>query len=194
MHVLRAADHKRMPWKNGGGMTTEIAVFRETAGLSDFDWRVSMARVEADGPFSIFPGVDRTLAILDGGGILLDVQGSAPVRLTRESEPHAFPADLPTAARLIDGAVTDLNVMSRRGSMGHSIRAISSRSASPAGNARLVFCATGSLRIEAGDESTLLAIHDALLLDDQEAAVIAPEDGGRGYLVTFLPEIDPTVA
>jgi environmental stress-induced protein Ves len=47
-----------MPWKNGGGETTEIAVFPDGAGLSDFDWRVSMARVDGDGPFSSFPGIE----------------------------------------------------------------------------------------------------------------------------------------
>ena len=68
MQVLRAENYRRMPWKNGGGETTEIAVFPAGAGLDDFDWRVSMARVESSGPFSVFPGIDRTLAILEGEG------------------------------------------------------------------------------------------------------------------------------
>jgi uncharacterized protein len=68
MRILRAENYRRMPWKNGGGLTAEIAVSPESAGLDDFDWRVSMARVEAGGPFSLFPGVDRTLSILEGEG------------------------------------------------------------------------------------------------------------------------------
>ncbi len=69
MRILRAADHKRMPWKNGGGETVEIAVAPQDAALGDFDWRISMATVAADGPFSIFPGIDRTLSILSGSGM-----------------------------------------------------------------------------------------------------------------------------
>jgi len=61
MKILRSADHKRMPWKNGGGETVEIAISPQGAGLADFDWRVSMATVASDGPFSVFPGIDRTL-------------------------------------------------------------------------------------------------------------------------------------
>ncbi|MBM7325185.1 HutD family protein, partial [Agrobacterium sp. S2] len=49
-----------MPWKNGGGVTTEIIVHPAKASMADFDWRISMANVAQDGPFSIFPGVDRT--------------------------------------------------------------------------------------------------------------------------------------
>ena len=61
MRILRAPDYRVMPWKNGGGTTTEVAVSPEGAGLDHFDWRISMARVEQDGPFSTFPGIDRTL-------------------------------------------------------------------------------------------------------------------------------------
>ena len=60
MRVLRAADYPRMPWKNGGGETAEILVEPAGAPLDSFDWRLSMARVAADGPFSLFPGVERT--------------------------------------------------------------------------------------------------------------------------------------
>ena len=81
MRLLRASDHRRMPWKNGGGMTVEIAVSPEGAGIEDFDWRVSMAFVEQDGPFSIFPGIDRTLAVLSGDGIVLHIAGQDDVTL-----------------------------------------------------------------------------------------------------------------
>jgi environmental stress-induced protein Ves len=63
-------DYARMPWKNGGGQTTEIAV-SAGASLADFDWRVSIAEINADGPFSAFAGVDRTLVLLSGAGVRL---------------------------------------------------------------------------------------------------------------------------
>ncbi|MBZ9796076.1 HutD family protein [Mesorhizobium sp. ES1-4] len=121
MRLLRATDYRVMPWKNGGGTTTEIAVSPDGAGLDDFDWRVSMARVESSGPFSSFVGVDRTLSVLEGEGIVLDVAGQRPERMTVASKPFSFPADQPTSAALIAGPITDLNVMTRRGRMLHSV-------------------------------------------------------------------------
>jgi environmental stress-induced protein Ves len=124
IRILRAADHKSMPWKNGGGVTTEIAVSPEGAGLDAFDWRVSMARVERDGPFSVFPGVDRTLAVLEGNGIRLTIGGREPVLLGVGSEPLAFPADEPTHGALRGGPILDLNVMARRGVFSAKVQCI----------------------------------------------------------------------
>lgn len=56
MKSLHARDYKRMPWKNGGGETVEIAIFPADASVETFEWRISMATVANDGPFSIFPG------------------------------------------------------------------------------------------------------------------------------------------
>ncbi|MER9357108.1 HutD family protein [Mesorhizobium sp. M0514] len=121
MRILRAADYRVMPWKNGGGTTTEIAVSPDGAGLDDFDWRVSMARVEGSGPFSGFAGVDRTLAVLEGEGIVLDIAGRPPAEVTAASAPLSFPADVPTTAALISGPITDLNVMTRRARATHTV-------------------------------------------------------------------------
>lgn len=115
VRVLHAADRTPVPWKNGGGLTREIALHPPGSGMEDFEWRVSTAEVAADGPFSRFDGIDRTLVILDGAGFVLAIEGSGPLRLTPASDPHAFPADVPTAATLLAGPVTDLNVMARRG-------------------------------------------------------------------------------
>ncbi|MDE1991267.1 MAG: HutD family protein, partial [Rhizobiaceae bacterium] len=150
MKLLRASDHKRMPWKNGGGETVEIAVSPNGAGLADFDWRVSMATVATDGPFSVFPGIDRTLSILDGEGMTLFIEGREPVRLTQASDPLPFAADAPTSATLIDGTITDLNVMTRRGRFTHSVRRLSVKGNSEIafeGGMSLVLCHRGALEI-----------------------------------------------
>ncbi len=57
-----------MPWKNGGGSTTELAIFPSDATLENFVWRLSTATVKTDGPFSHFAQIDRTLAIFIGCG------------------------------------------------------------------------------------------------------------------------------
>jgi environmental stress-induced protein Ves len=169
MRILRAAEYRSMPWKNGGGVTTEIAVSPTGAGLDDFDWRVSMARVELSGPFSRFAGIDRTLAVLEGEGIVLDIAGRSPTTITRATDPLSFPADVPTAARLIGGPITDLNVMTRRGRMTHSVE-------------RLVISAPVEIRTEAG--TTLI------LCLNGEVIVPAAEPVRLGPLDTLLPGPD----
>lgn len=124
MRILRAADHKRMPWKNGKGETVEIAVFPVDASVDMFDWRISMAPVASDGPFSVFPGIDRTLSILTGDGMMLSVEGMAPRVLGRKSVPFSFPGDAKTEAMLQAGPITDLNVMTRRGRFSHRVTRI----------------------------------------------------------------------
>ncbi|QKC97421.1 HutD/Ves family protein [Mesorhizobium sp. NZP2298] len=173
MRILRAADYRVMPWKNGGGTTTEIAVSPDGAGLDDFVWRVSMARVEGSGPFSSFAGIDRTLTVLEGEGIVLDIAGQPAAQLTPASAPFFFPADLPTSAALIAGPITDLNVMTRRGRTLHSVERLAiSRPveiATEAGSTLIlchkgeaVFPDAGSIRL--GPLDTLLLGPDAPIL------------------------------
>ena len=115
MKVLRAADFRTMAWKNGGGETTEIIVSPPGASMDDFDWRVSMARVASDGPFSLFSGIDRSLTLLEGAGMTLEIAGMGVHHLTLTSAPLAFPGDVAVKSRLTAGPILDLNVMTRRG-------------------------------------------------------------------------------
>jgi uncharacterized protein len=167
MRIINTAELPRVPWKNGGGETTEIAVHPPGAGFDTFDWRISMATVATDGPFSIFPGIDRTLAILDGAGIQLVIAGEPPVTLTAASPPLAFPADLAAAATLISGTTVDLNVMSRRGVNGHTVerRTIDHPVTLDASGITIVFCQTGDLSIAAGTTRHALSSKDAAILE-----------------------------
>ena len=180
MQVLRAKEHRVMPWKNGGGSTTEIAVFPDGAGIGAFDWRVSMAGVAEDGAFSSFPEIDRTLAVLSGEGIVLSVEGRDLVRLTRNSEPVCFPGDVPTSATLIDGSILDLNVMTRRGRFTHRLtRHHTPLNIIPEANVTLVLSRGQGLRIGVD----LLDTDDAALLDGP--ATIIPV-GNAGFFVIEL--------
>ncbi|MGB6602966.1 MAG: HutD family protein [Steroidobacteraceae bacterium] len=113
--ILRAGSRPAVPWKNGGGVTREVAVFPAGSGLADFDWRVSVAEVRAAGAFSRFPGVDRRMAILEGRLALTVEAQAATMRLAPGSAPVFFPGDVPAFGEPLDGAVLDLNVMTRRG-------------------------------------------------------------------------------
>lgn len=122
--LLRAADYPVMPWKNGGGQTREILVSPPSAGMQDFDWRISMATVEQDGPFSCFEGVERTLFVLDGAGMTLGFDDDRQVHLGLGDVLPYFAADTPVEARLTDGPITDLNIMTRRGKVTHQAHTV----------------------------------------------------------------------
>ena len=112
--VLTPADYRRMPWKNGGGHTAEIATFPKGSDFASFVWRVSIADVLQDGPFSPFAGVDRTLVLLAGGGIRLT--GESPsIELRTAFEPIIFSGDTSLQCSLLAGPVRDFNLMVRRG-------------------------------------------------------------------------------
>ena len=103
-----------MPWKNGGGRTAEIAAWSREPGAEAFDGRVSIAEIERDGPFSAFPGVDRTFVLLDGAGVVL-TQGGVDVEVVARHEPVRFAGDEASSCRLVGGPVRAFNLMVRRG-------------------------------------------------------------------------------
>lgn len=115
MRIVRRSDLVWKPWKNGGGVAADIVVMPEGAGWEDFDGRVSLARVEKSGVFSVFPAADRVMMILSGNGLTLDIEGRSRVVLTTASAAYTFPGDAPTIGAPVDGPIENLNVMMRRG-------------------------------------------------------------------------------
>jgi environmental stress-induced protein Ves len=114
---LTAADSRRVPWRNGRGVTEELAIWPEGASFAagDFDGRISKARVTEPGPFSAFQGFDRVLVVTRGSGLRLFHGDSAPSARVACLEPYSFSGDWPTTADLPDGPVADFNVIVRRG-------------------------------------------------------------------------------
>ena len=100
------------PWRNGGGETREIFSF--PAGSHDFDWRASIATIAQDGPFSAFPGIDRSITLLNGEGVHLQAPPEVDHLLNVTGEPFAFSGDSALSARLLGGVTTDFNIMTRR--------------------------------------------------------------------------------
>jgi environmental stress-induced protein Ves len=108
-HLVRTA------WKNGGGSTHEIVRVPAGSSLDAFDWRVSVADVAADGPFSTFAGFDRVLVLLSGDGVhLRSTDGRIDHRLDEPLTPLTFAGETPIEASLIGGETRDFNVMTRR--------------------------------------------------------------------------------
>lgn len=176
LELLRAAERRPVPWKNGGGLTREVAVSPAGSDLTGFDWRVSIAEIRAAGPFSLFEGVDRRMAVL-GGRLSLAIEGRPALTLTPETEPVAFPGEIPVAAEPLGGPVTDLNVMTRRGRCSAELMHLTvrepTRLESQEGTTALLL-ALSEQTLWSGTTSVHLGILDAVLLGPGTVMVEGP--------------------
>ena len=169
--LIPLAAQPLVPWRNGGGSTREIAAEPRGARASDpFTWRVSIATVASDGPFSAFPGINRSLWLLSGHGMLLTVDG-IDVRLDQPCMRIDFPGEARVGARLLDGPTQDLNLMTARG-RGHAVAEVVTlaagqtwRRANALSGTDLLVALDGRLRTEHQD----LQPGDALRLDASAA-------------------------
>lgn len=194
IRIVRASSHREMPWKNGGGVTTEVAIYPPGASLDAFDWRVSMATMARSGPFSPFPGIERRLCLLDGRGLHLSIEIAQPpltMMATRSSEPLVFNGDLPVEAKLVDGMVTILNVMTRRGRVRQDLERLrldGEEALDLAAPIALLLCRDGQASVSMGEGMETLR-HD-------DVAVVAAASGRRlalaGRASIYRIEIWPT--
>ncbi|QNK03020.1 HutD/Ves family protein [Dyella telluris] len=143
-HIVRGADMQPQPWKNGMGVTREVARFPTDAGGDDFVWRISVAEVNSASPFSTFPGIDRQIVLLDGDGFTMTLDGSQPHALTTPLEPFAFPGEAQVDVAMAGGATRDFNLMVRRArASGHVRVCRESGSHVPEPDCVLVYVARG---------------------------------------------------
>jgi uncharacterized protein len=191
MEIIRFADCKPQPWRNGGGVTRRIAGHPGAASLQDgaWDWRVSIAEVSKAGDFSPFPGMERVLTVVEGELLLLTVDGAEhPLEKYR---PFRFPGGAATSCALPTGDVRNLNVITRAGSFKGftSIIEISKKRAHPLFAGQLGILLQGQATASDGtDEPEVLDRYDAVVGSDSAS----PEILGRGFLAVV--SIDPVTA
>ena len=191
---LATGTYRRMPWKNGGGVTLEIALSPSGAGLDDFDWRISSAHVEAAGRFSTFSGIDRSLALLGGARMDLIVAGRLTA-LVQGGPPFSFDGGAAVHAELPAGGVTDFNVMSRRGRWTHRLQRIHldrDRELRTEADVVLFYCVTGPVSVSSAEHGAIvLEAGDALIAEgaSQMAVHLAPS-GPASLLVARLWRVD----
>ena len=158
---LPARDRVAVPWKNGGGVTREVCVSPAGAGMAAFDWRISMAEVTQAGPFSSFDTIDRHLTVL-GGRLELAFDDRTAVLGSGDS--LAFAGEATCHGTPLDGPVTDLNVMTRRGRVTASVRRVSGEVAVTAATAFLIDLASlDALHLD--NESVVTAQFPSLLIE-----------------------------
>lgn len=180
--VIRANDYREMPWRNGRGITEEIFLEPAPGG---FAWRLSRAVVAEDGPFSPFPGCDRTLFLLDTQGLELQLPDRT-VRLVERYDRLDFPGDVTVVARLVEGvAASVLNMIVDRS------RARAHVALMRIGPAPLALPAAPILAIHAVGGSLSLArspVEEPVTIDPGDTLI--DRSGRPGWLQSALGDLD----
>lgn len=112
--VIPANEYLRERWKNGAGWTRQIVRMPDN---EEWDWRLSIAEIEQDAPFSTFPGIDRELLLLRGNGLRLNFADGEVRELQPPHQRIRFSGERPVTGELLDGPTHDFNLMWRRGSI-----------------------------------------------------------------------------
>lgn len=194
MRLIPRAGYVSMPWKNGKGVTLEIA--RAPAAPLDYDWRLSLASIDVDGPFSHFPGYERLVVLVEGAGFTLDICAQGSVALDAPGRGTVFPGDVAVMARLHAGPCRDLSLMVRRPGRVFPAEVLELTTvatlAHREGVARALYALAGTCRISArAGTATALCAGDTAFVDDGDTEVsIAPDAGGaRLVLLSFAPTV-----
>jgi environmental stress-induced protein Ves len=168
---MRRDQYRSMPWRNGAGTTLEIA--REPVAGSDFLWRLSLATIAADGPFSSYPGYRRSVALVAGEGFRLAIDDKPPVALETVGDSALFDGAAAVHCALTSGPCSDLSLMVRAPGMIVSVRRLQGEGTRilplAAAACSAVFCLRGSAR--------LLQSHSQL--EQHDTALFAPDPRAR---------------
>ena len=187
--LLSPRDFRRVPWKNGGGHASDVASWT-SPGDDAFAWRVSIADIERDGPFSSYPGVDRTFVLLDGEGVVLTIDGTS-IEVLVPLEPIRFAGDRACECRLVAGPSRAYNLMVRRERTRGDVVVVDGE-AGIAGPFRFGVCYAARGESECllpGHAPIAIGTGHALVVDGDErvaAMHVNPRGAGAGALVAAL--------
>lgn len=190
LHRFDRAALAAAPWKNGGGMTREIACWPPGADTNDFQWRLSIATIAASGPFSAFPGVDRIITLLDGPGVRLSSgDGAIDHALNRPFEPFSFPGEAAIHGTVLGAASSDFNVMTRRSLLRAQLQVLRAPAAVEAAAHGMLLAVQGSWHADAagsGAEHRLEPGQGGWWADEDHAWRLAPTCADAALIVVRL--------
>jgi len=173
------------PWKNGAGLTREIAF--GGASAMDFDWRISLAEVERDAPFSAFAGIERCIVLWRGAGMRLrSADGAIDHALVTPLAPFRFSGDVALDASLVDGSSSDFNVMTRRGVFCSEVRCERHTTELRGGDATLLLCSAGEWQITTDAASPLSPLQALLWRKPLDTLRVEPLGDDAALLVVRL--------
>lgn len=177
MKHLRPAQYRIMPWKNGGGTTTEIAIHPENAQLGGgpFLWRVSIADVAGDGRFSRFQGYDRHIMTIAGSGLTLDAGENGRFEIGEPLQPLRFSGDWAIECHLHGGPSRDFNLIVWRAFADSQLTVlqIAGCRAFTGGSLKIVYIVDGDLTVQ----GHVAASGDCLVFEAGEMFALDPLGG-----------------
>lgn len=109
--VIPANEYRRERWRNGSGWTREIHAHFPAGSRTEWAWRLSIAEIEQDAPFSVFPGIERELVLLSGNGLRLRFDDGEVRELHRPHDRLRFAGERAVTGELLDGPTQDFNLM-----------------------------------------------------------------------------------
>lgn len=207
LSFLPFSQYQQVSWRNGGGKARDIAVYPAGASMAEpIGWRVALAEIEQDGPFSVYEtDIERIITLLDGAGFDLDFAEAPGLTISEPHMPARFRGDWQTSCRLKDGRCVVINILyddQAYSAQTHIIRPILHQPLifSPPGCHTILFCLNGSFEIKADAEQRQampfrLAPWDSLRIDlgAGEApllSLVAKTAESRLLLVGFDPLIE----
>jgi environmental stress-induced protein Ves len=167
---IRHDDYIAMPWRNGAGITHEIA--REPANGEEFSWRLSLASLKVNGPFSAYAGYERCVALVEGRGFRLNFDGARTAELRKRGDHALFGGASATRCELLDGPCTDLSLMVRTpgliAEVSTSIITAAEEVKPPAARTLALFVLRGALALESSADAAASAVklnlHETFLI------------------------------
>lgn len=199
--VVPANEYRRARWKNGAGWTREICACRSDGegGLAagDWDWRLSIAEIEADAPFSTFPGIDRHLVLLGGNGLRLRFADGETHELHPPHQSLRFAGEREVRGELLDGRTEDFNLMWRRdavqATLWHRPLVGTMVVFAEPGTTWALYLVAGEVRFDEETGLPSLAQGDTALLRPEPGRVrYALEGSGEALLVRIEPVVGAT--
>lgn len=169
--IITPSQWQTQRWQNGGGITHQLCRQDDEQGLL---WRLSIAEVACDGPFSRFDNIDRIIMLLTGEGFSLHGVGDKPQLLNRPLQPFHFAGETPIHCSLLNGAVRDFNLMTRRGAVHAELQVLTIGSAVqtlPLSAQTLLYVAAGSVDAVLGTEHITLEAQHTLRLSNESRSL-----------------------
>lgn len=178
IELLTPDQYREAAWRNGGGITHEIAAEAGTSPL----WRLSVATIDRDGPFSDYAGYDRTIVPLDGE-IELTIDGTTE-RLAPHT-PFEFRGESTVACRVLGGRARDLNVMTARNEYAHDVEIVRGRTVFLVDDDELVFvyALDGGMTVDGVAASR----GDTVYLDSVERVEIVTDPDAHACVIRVTP-------
>ena len=186
IEVITPAQWQTQRWQNGGGITHQLCRQDDEQGLL---WRLSIAEVASDGPFSCFDNIDRIILLLTGEGFSLHGVGDKPQVLATPLTPFAFAGETTIHCTLLKGAVRDFNLMTRRGAVLAQLQVLTISSAVQTltlSTQTLIYIASGSINaVLAAQHITLQAQHTLSLSNETGSLQLSSNDSAQVIYISL---------